>query len=149
LTVAATCCAAGANIGDGPGFEVVLFCAVLSSGCLFVLWLLVALASGAADAITIDRDLGTGVRIGGWLAGTGMVLGACVAGDWISLIVTLKDFAKYSWPAVTFACGFAIFERTISRRPSSRGPNRTLSFAAASLMACTGALYAIWIGRRG
>ena len=41
----------------------VIFCSALSTGCLFALWLLVALVSGAADAITIDRDLGTGVRI--------------------------------------------------------------------------------------
>jgi hypothetical protein len=68
FTIAATCCVAGANIGDGPGFEVVLFCAVLATSYLFALWFLIARASGLADAITIERDLGAGIRAGGWFA---------------------------------------------------------------------------------
>src|SRR2546430_17716021 len=34
MTIAATCCAGGATIGDGPGFEVVGGCAVLSTATL-------------------------------------------------------------------------------------------------------------------
>lgn len=52
LTIGATCCIAGANVGDGPGFEVVLFCGALATTCLLALWVLVAQISGVADAIT-------------------------------------------------------------------------------------------------
>src|SRR6202008_3721435 len=115
LTGGATSWVAGANIGDGPGFEVVLFCTAIATMSLFLLWFLVARASNAADRITIERDSATGIRVGGWLAGTGMLLGACVAGYWVSLAGTLKDFAKYSWPVVGFAFVFAKLERAVSR----------------------------------
>jgi hypothetical protein len=94
---------AGANIGDGPGFEVVLFCSVLATFYLLVLWFLIAWASGLADSITIECDLGAGIRAGGWFAGTGVVIGACVAGDWISAAATLRDFVRYAWPLAIFA----------------------------------------------
>jgi hypothetical protein len=149
LTIAATCCVACANIGDGPGFEVVLFCAALATASLFVLWFLVAQFSNAADRITIDRDPATGIRVGGWLAGTGMVLGACVAGDWISLTATLEDFAKYSWPAVGFAFLFAKFEGAASRPEHAERSSAALSLGGASLMVLAGGIYASWIGRHG
>jgi hypothetical protein len=103
LTIAAACCVAGANIGDGPGFEVVLFCSVLATFYLLVLWFLTARASGLADSITIACDLGAGIRAGAWFAGTGVVIGACVAGDWISVAATLRDFVRYAWPLAIFA----------------------------------------------
>src|ERR1051326_1582748 len=34
LTIGVACCVAGSNIGNGPGFEVVLFCATISTGTL-------------------------------------------------------------------------------------------------------------------
>jgi hypothetical protein len=70
---------AGANIGDGPGFEAVLFCALLASTYLFVLWFLIAQASGLTDVITVEREPGAGIRTLGWFVGTGAVIGACVA----------------------------------------------------------------------
>jgi hypothetical protein len=103
LTIAAARCVAGANIGDGPGFEVVLFCSVLTTFYLLVLCFLIARASGPADSITIECDLGAGIRAGRWFAGTGVVIGACVAGDWISVAATLRDFVRYAWPLAIFA----------------------------------------------
>jgi hypothetical protein len=103
LTIAAACCVAGANIGNGPGFEVVLFCSVFATFYLLVLWFLIAWAFGLADRITIECGLGAGIRAGGWFAGTGVVLGACVAGDWISVAAILRDFVRYAWPLAIFA----------------------------------------------
>jgi hypothetical protein len=149
LTIAATCCVACASIGDGPGIQAVLFCAALATVSVFLLWLLVARASDAADRITIERDSATGIRVGGWLAGTGIVIGACVAGDWISLAATLRDFAKYSWPAIGFAFVFAQIERSVSRREPVERPSEALSWGEASLMVLAASFYANWIGRRG
>jgi hypothetical protein len=82
---------------------VVLFCSVLATLYLLVLWFLIAWVSGLADSITIECDLGAGIRAGGWFAGTGVVIGACVAGDWISVAATLRDFVRYAWPLAIFA----------------------------------------------
>jgi hypothetical protein len=79
FTIGATCCAAGANIGDGPGFEVVLFCAALSMTTLLFVWGLIAKMSGVTDVITIERDRGAGIRCGGRLAGSASRSGACAA----------------------------------------------------------------------
>jgi hypothetical protein len=147
LTIAATCCVAGANIGDGPGFEVVLFCAVLATGYLLALWFVVAKVSGLADAITIERALGPGIRTGGWFAGTGVVIGACVAGDWISVAATLRDFVRYAWPLAIFAYAFGLFERSVSRRLPVSGPSAAKSIGAATAMILAGAICARWIGR--
>jgi len=145
LTIGATFCAAGANIGDGPGFEVVLFCASLATATLLALWAVFALASEAADTITIERDLSTGIRIGGWLAGNGLVLSACVAGDWISLSGTLKDFVRCSWPLAIFACLYAFFERTLLQRVLVKQSSLTISTFSSLLMVAAGGLYAKWI----
>jgi len=147
LTVGATCCIAGANVGDGPGFGVVLFCAALSTTCLFLVWVLVAQISGAAEVITIDRDLGTGIRAGGFLAGAGIVLGVCVAGDWISLAATLKDFARFSWPVAIGVYLFAMLERGVRRRSPAVAPSRTVSILVAAAAVVAGAVYAQWVGR--
>jgi hypothetical protein len=147
LTIGATCCIAGANVGDGPGFEVVLFCGALATTCLLLLWGLVAQISGVADVITIDRDLGTGIRAGGLLAGTGIVLGVCVAGDWVSLAATLKDFARFSWPVAIAAYLFAMMERAVRRQAPAAAPSRTVSILLALAMVVAGAGYAQWVGR--
>ena len=147
FTLGVTCCVAGANIGDGPGFEVVLFCAALSVTTLLLFWVFIAQASGVVEEITIERDLGTGIRCGGWLAGSGAVLGACVAGDWISLAATMRDFLRFAWPVAVFAFLFASFERRIYRRSTARRPSMTSSALIAAAMVVGGAVYAEWIGR--
>lgn len=148
LTAGATFCVAASNIGDGPGFEVVLFCAALSTASLFALWALVAQFSGIADAITIDRNVGAGIRAAGWLTGTGLVLGACVAGDWISYRATLKDFVRFGWPVAVAAFLFLRVERVLNFRRESARPSRAVSALAAMVIFTTGALYAHWIARQ-
>ena len=147
MTIGATCCIGGANVGDGPGFEVVFFCGALATTCLLLLWVLVAQISGVADVITIDRDLGTGIRAGGFLAGTGVVLGVCVAGDWFSLALTLKDFARFSWPIAIAAYLFAMMERGVRRRAPAAAPSLTVSILVALAMVVAGAAYAQSVGR--
>ncbi len=124
-----------------------LGCAVLSTATLFVLWMLVARVAGAAESITIERDEHTGIRVGGWLAGTGIVAGACVAGDWISLAATLRDFVKYFWPLVFLAIAFALYERAVRHRDPAMQPTKTHSVISASSMIVAGGVYAAWIGR--
>ena len=112
---------AGGNIGDGPGWWVVLFSSGLATVTLFVLWIILDAAGHVVDAITIDRDVAAGVRLGGFLVGQGLILGRAVAGDWVSAGATLRDFAVAAWPALVLL-GFAILvERSF--RPTPQRPN--------------------------
>lgn len=112
-TAAVTFCYAGANIGEGPGVHVVMFCALLSTAALFFLWLILELATGArlCESIGVERNVAAGVRLGGYLAALGIILGASVAGDWTSLWGTLADFAEYGWPAAVVVAAAVVFER--------------------------------------
>src|SRR4051812_13339427 len=86
-------CHAGANIGNGPGWWVVIFSAALATGSLLVLWIALADLTPVADAVAIDRDPAAGIRLGGWLAASGLVLGRAVAGDWESAWQTVAEAA--------------------------------------------------------
>jgi hypothetical protein len=100
FVVGTVLCFAGGNIGDGPGWWVVVFCALIATGALGICWWVANLFAPISDHITIDRDPAIGLRVGGYFIGTGLILGRAVAGDWHSLPATMSDFAQRSWPAL-------------------------------------------------
>ena len=114
-----TCCYAGGNIGDGPGWWVVLFSAGLASALLFVAWLMLAQFSPVMDAITIDRDPAAGVRLGVFLAAGALLLGRAVAGDWYSVADTIGDAA-----AMIPALGVMVVVALIVERVAHPTPQR-------------------------
>ncbi len=91
---------AGSNIGDGPGWWVVVFCAALGTVPVLLFWLIDNQITRVQDAITIDEDLAAGWRTAGFFIGTGLILGRAVAGDWHSTQQTLMDFLSKGWPAL-------------------------------------------------
>lgn len=91
---------AGSNIGDGPGWWVVVFCAALGTVVLLLLWLLTHRICRIQEIITIDRDVAAGWRTGGFFAGGGLILGRAVAGTWHSAGQTLHDFGRRGWPVL-------------------------------------------------
>jgi hypothetical protein len=109
--IGATLCIAGANVGNGPGPEAVMYCAAISTTAFILSWLLVNSIASIADTITIDRHAGAGIRTCGWLIATGIILGEAVTGDWKSAPSTLRDFAAYGWPAAALALLVGLFER--------------------------------------
>jgi len=113
-----TGCYAGANIGDGPGWWVVLFCAMLSSAGFLVLWAIVEGAGHIAETITIERDEGAGLRFGLFAVAVGAILGRSVAGDWVSAQDTLVDFGGFMWPAAALAVIEVIAARSMRRGES-------------------------------
>lgn len=117
-----TLCFAGGNIGDGPGWWVVVFCGLLSTGALFGLLWFIERMTAVSDAVTVDRDPASGVRLGAFLAGAGLVLGRSVAGDWHSTGETITDFADRGWPAVALALGTIGFQKAWP--PSAERPAR-------------------------
>jgi hypothetical protein len=111
---------AGGNIGDGPGWWVVLFAAGLSTAALAVLWIVVEKASNAAERVTIERDESAGWRLAGFLIGAGLILGRAVAGDWKSAAGTVADFARQAWPVVLLTAAAIVADRLF--RPSPERP---------------------------
>lgn len=148
LTIGVSCCVAGSNVGNGPGGEVVLFCSVFSTGTLLALWALLARFGDMEKTITVVRDAGAGVRAGGFLAGSGAVFGAAVAGNWVSVPSTLWDFVHFGWPVFAVSTLLTGFERTQARRPLGG----RLSTGASALLSVTlmiaSALYAAWVAKQ-
>lgn len=66
---------AGANIGEGPGWWVVIFCAALGAVAMTVLWVIANACTGICDAITIDRDVASGLRAAAFFIATGAIFG--------------------------------------------------------------------------
>lgn len=112
------CCFAGGNVGNGPGWWVVLFSGLLATAAFFLLWWLVHRASGLAEKVTVDRDLAAGLRAAGFLVGCGMILGRAVAGDWVSAGATATDFAGLAWPAALLAGAVVVVERSCAPETS-------------------------------
>jgi len=106
-----TFCFAGANVGNGPGWWVVIFSAALSTGAFFLLWAVVEWLTGISESITVERTGGSGLRLGGFLAGAGMILGRAVAGDWVSAEATIRDFAAMAGPVLPLAAAAVVVER--------------------------------------
>lgn len=114
-----TCCYAGGNIGDGPGWWVVVFSGGLASAILIAAWLLLAQLTPVMDAIAIDRDGSAGLRLGAFLAAAGLVLGRAVAGDWYSAANTIRD-AGTALPALAILLIAAVLVERIARPTAAR-----------------------------
>jgi len=115
--IGVTLCFAGGNIGDGPGWWVVVFCAALSTAALFFLWYLLDKATGLSDTVTLDRDLAAGTRLAGFFTAAGLILGRAVAGDWISAGGTVADFCTDGWPVLLLWVVAVAVERRLRPAP--------------------------------
>ncbi len=111
----ATFCFAGANVGNGPGWWVVLFSAGLSTAAFFALWALLEKYTAISEKVTINRESGAGLRLGGLLCGIGLIFGRAAAGDWISTEATVKDFVTVGWVALPLAAVAVIIEKLMPR----------------------------------
>lgn len=149
FTLGATFCTAGANIGNGPGWWVVLFCAALSTCTLLALWIILNWTTKLSDTITIERDLGCGIRAGGYLAAAGLTLGISVSGDWKSVSETFSDFLKTAWPIAFVLAALSFYERLVQRRKNAeKKPSFGISIAIAAGMIAASTAYAWKIGIR-
>ncbi len=142
----ASCSFAGANVGNGPGVEAVLFSALLSTALFLLLWVGMDAFTSISEAITIDRDTGAGIRLGGLLLGVGIISGWAVAGDWVSAAATLKDFFQSSWPAILLT-GLAVLVEIVwaknsRKKSSSVGPSKMVGLAYI-------AVASVWVIARG
>ncbi len=109
---------AGGNIGDGPGWWVVVFAALLATATLFVLWAAFEHWTSISDSITVDRDEASGTRLAGFLIGTSLILARAAAGDWVSAAATVRDFLVVSWPAVPLLLVAGVVETRLRPTPA-------------------------------
>jgi hypothetical protein len=127
-------CFAGGNVGNGPGWWVVLFCAGLATAAWFAVWWIVEAATGVSEQVTVDRDSAAGLRLAALLLSSGMLLGRAVAGDWVSMGRTLADFAACAWPLA----GFVLVEIGAGRIRSApafvRGPLPAAVYLVAAVL---------------
>lgn len=146
VMIGTTFCYAGSNIGSGPGPEAVLFCAVLSTTFLFAFWFVLEHAFQLADRITIERDESVGIRVGSWIASLGLIFGGAVAGNWVSVEGTMRDFFRYAWVALLFLFT-AIVVEALFKRPRALGTsNRSTSAILALVYLAVAAIYVAWRG---
>ena len=141
--VALTLCFIGGNVGDGPGWWVVAFSAGLATAALLAIWLLLEMVAGISDAVTIDRDLATGVRVGAFLLACGLVFGRAAAGTWVSTAATIRDFGLIAAPAVVLLVAAAAIERVAQPRPERARPSLLLYGVVPALMYVNVAIYVL------
>jgi uncharacterized membrane protein YjfL (UPF0719 family) len=109
-----------ANIGEGDTIWTTIGPALLATASSFGLWAGHQMLSGATDAITLDRDVASGVRFAGMTLGTSLVIGRAVAGDYTSAFGTVRDLFVQGWPALPLAM-LGVFLQ-VGLRPSKARP---------------------------
>ena len=108
----------GANVGDGPGWWVVVIAAALGVIGWLALWWIVEKFCTAAEQITVERDASAAIRFGGYMIGSGLIWARAVAGDWVSLPNTVRDM-WVAWPAVVLTAVVIAVERSRAGQKTS------------------------------
>jgi uncharacterized membrane protein YjfL (UPF0719 family) len=133
---------AGSNVGNGPTIWTTLLPAFVATIALLATWGLLESLTDTAEAITVERDTATGVRVGVYLACAGAVFGRAMAGDFdeqAGYIGTFADFAGLAWPAVALVPVMVVLHHVM--RPSPARPRPSIVIAgylpAAALIALT------------
>jgi hypothetical protein len=100
----------------------VAFSGILSTGSLTLVYWLLEKLGNTHDAVTIDRDLATGLRMAGVFIGCGAVFGVAVAGDWKSADETVRDFLTRAWPSAGIVLAAVFFNATMKPTPQNPRP---------------------------
>lgn len=141
-------CFAFANFGEGPTIWTTIGPAALATAVFLALWLAVELPSRISEAIAIDRDASSGLRLAGFLLAAGLILGRAVAGDWQSAGETLADFTGQSWPAALLAASLILLQRF--NHPTPASPRLDLALGGwlpAGIFIASGASWVIRLGK--
>ncbi|MGL6198149.1 MAG: DUF350 domain-containing protein [Lachnospiraceae bacterium] len=100
----------GANIGDGPGWWCVIFAGGLGMAVWLLLGYIINLVTVVFERITVDRNVSAGIRMSGYLIGSGIILGRASAGDWTSFGRTIVEFMD-GWPVLILCAIYIVVER--------------------------------------
>jgi len=132
---------AGGNIGDGPGWWVVVLSAGLSTGTILIGLAFINLTAGVLERITVGREVSLAVRMWAFLVTTGVISGFAVAGDWVSAGATVTDFVITCLPLFGLIVFLGFFEMLCK---NSRLPLSVSVLFAAGELSCA-ACYLVWV----
>jgi uncharacterized membrane protein YjfL (UPF0719 family) len=109
-------CFTGASLNGGADLNAILISAASATLALFGLWILADKAGADwVDGITIDRETGAGIRLGGLLAALGLGLGSAASSG------NLRNLLTGSWTVVPALCVAIVVERSLrSTREGTR-----------------------------
>jgi hypothetical protein len=142
-------CFAGGNIGDGPGWWVVLFSGGLAAGSFLALWFIFEKLASISEQITVERDEAAGMRLGALLLAMSLILGRAAAGNWVSVDATVRDFLYVGWGALPLMLGAALIEKFMPRpvfNPQAKALLRMDGMFPAAVYLVVAAGYVIWRG---
>lgn len=142
---------AGSNVGNGPTIWTTIVPAFVATLALFVAWGALETLTDTAEAITVERDAATGIRVGAFLACAGLICGRAMAGDFdeaAGYAGTFREFAIAAWPVVALVIAMVIVHHFT--RPTQARPNPSIVAAgllpAAAIVAGTLA-YVLALGK--
>jgi hypothetical protein len=115
-----TCAYAGANVGEGATIWMTFGPAVLATLAWAGAWLVYQVVTDVADAVTLERDLPSALRLAGLLVAIGLLLGRAVAGDYESAERTLHDLFVQAWPVVPLTLAAAVIQWAVRPTPARR-----------------------------
>jgi len=90
LLMGVTLSFAGGNIGHGPGWWVVIFCALLATGALYLLWAIAEPIARFCESITVERDTAAGIRMCGFARSSNATSGTRRWATW-------RCYARMRW----------------------------------------------------
>jgi uncharacterized membrane protein YjfL (UPF0719 family) len=114
---------AGSNMGEGPSIWNTVATALAATVVLFGVVFVLALSTSLGQSIAVERDLPTGVRFAGLIAGCGIVLGRASAGNWSSTEGMITDLVAFGWPVVVLLLVAIALERALRPRASDPRPS--------------------------
>jgi uncharacterized membrane protein YjfL (UPF0719 family) len=137
----------GGNIGEGPSLWNNVFSAGLGTATLLVFWLVLQWTGRISHSITMDRDVASGFRIGGFMFAAGIVFGRALAGEWHSVVHTANDFARQAWITGPMLVLAMIVELTARPTPKNPRPSPLISGVLPALMYLAAAVgWVKWLG---
>jgi hypothetical protein len=143
--IGVTLCYAGGNIGEGATVWTTFIPAAAASIVLFLLVISLQIFSSVADAVTLDRDRASALRLAGLWIAAALILGRSVAGDFHSWQATWRDLVRLGWPVLPLQAAAIILQwslRPTSQRPIPNAASRGLLPALAMIVF---AMIDLWI----
>lgn len=111
---------AGSNIGDGPGWWVVLFTVFFATAGWLLPGALVYIYGRMHERVSVERDLPSALHWGLYMISSGLVWGRASAGDWFTAQRTLVEFAD-AWPVLALTViAMAVDRLLIDQKSSAR-----------------------------
>jgi len=105
---------AGSNIGDGPGWWCVIFAGLLGIAAWIILGLIINYCTNIFERITIERDIGCGIRYLIYMFLSGIILGRACSGDWTSFSMTVIEFT-IGWPVLPLTAVYILIELVFNK----------------------------------